>query len=180
MPYLANTYFVKPEQSNPSRGVFPPQTYFTPRYDAAVRSTRAASADGGGDSGMRLRAGERGLGLGTGVGPRVGLVLPVSGGMTAGSTAMMVERTSSGDTPRLAEDAHPASDTSDATAIAPARGIGGVIMPAREAGSAPSRGGDANACANDRWVFANSRSPHGVVQHRRHMHEQLEDNSTAD
>src|SRR5689334_7611710 len=105
IPYFAKTYFVKPEQSNPSRGELPPHTYFTPRYDSAVRSTRSASLDGGGDGGMRLRAG-----LGAGV------VLPVPSGVTAGSTAMMVDRTVSGDTPRLADDAHPASDTSDAAA----------------------------------------------------------------
>src|SRR3954468_15134208 len=53
IPYFANTYFVKPEQSKPWLGVFPPHTYFTPRYESAVRSTRDAAAVGGGELGMR-------------------------------------------------------------------------------------------------------------------------------
>ena len=76
----------------------------------------------------------------------VGVVLPVPSGVTAGSTAMMVERTLSGDTPRLAEVAHPARDTSDAAAIAPVRENGGVIMARREAESAPRAGDTASAC----------------------------------
>src|SRR5262245_48845325 len=53
MWYFANTYFVKPEQSNPSLGVLPPQTYLVPTYASAVRSTRAASAVAGGELGIR-------------------------------------------------------------------------------------------------------------------------------
>lgn len=84
---------------------------------------------------MRLR-----VGLGAGV------VLPVPAGVIAGSTAMMVERTLSGDTPRLAEDAHPARDRSETAAIAPVREHGGVIMPAPEADSAPRLGESTTAC----------------------------------
>jgi len=36
MPYLANTYLVKPEQSNPPLLV-PPREYLIPRHASAVR-----------------------------------------------------------------------------------------------------------------------------------------------
>ena len=84
---------------------------------------------------MRLR-----LGLGA------GFVRPVPSGVTAGSTAMIVERTVSGDTPRLAEVAHPARDTKETAAIAPVRKQGGLIMLAPEADSAPRLGDAATAC----------------------------------
>jgi hypothetical protein len=85
---------------------------------------------------MRLR-----LGLGA------GFVRPVPSGVTAGSTAMIVERTLSGDTPRLAEVAHPARDTKETAAIAPVRENGGVIMPAPEAETTPTLADAATACA---------------------------------
>ena len=53
MPCFANTYFVKPEQSNPLCGVLPPHEYGTPTYRSAVPSTRDAVADGAGEAGKR-------------------------------------------------------------------------------------------------------------------------------
>src|ERR1700704_2334567 len=53
MPCRAKTYFVKPEQSKPLSGVFPPQVYGVPTYWPAVSSTRAAAAVGAGDRGIR-------------------------------------------------------------------------------------------------------------------------------
>src|SRR6478672_3532243 len=52
-PCFAKTYFVKPEQSKPLSGLFPPQTYGTPTYRSAVWSSRAAEAVGAGDRGIR-------------------------------------------------------------------------------------------------------------------------------
>src|SRR4051812_35983947 len=90
IPCLARTYFVNPEQSNPSRGVLPPQTYLMPRYDSAVRNTLAAAAEGGGESGIRRRAGV--------VRPLLVVVVVI---IVEGMLAMTAERTVSGDTPRV-------------------------------------------------------------------------------
>src|SRR5512133_3480080 len=117
-PYFANTYFVNPEQSNPSPGVLPPHTYLTPRYESAVRSTRLAAAHGGGDSGMRRRD----------AGARPELVVVV---LADGRFAMTVARTVSGDTPRLA-GAQPVTARTDTAAIAPTRASEGVIMARRD------------------------------------------------
>src|SRR3954465_7471201 len=98
-PYFANTYFVKPEQSNPWFGVLPPQTYGTPIYPCAVCSSREAVAEGGGDSGIRPRVGARPSRSGAEVEVVVVLV---------GMLRMTVARTVSGDTP-IGTDAQPAT-----------------------------------------------------------------------
>src|SRR5215213_1543456 len=102
--YFAKTYFVNPEQSNPSRGVLPPHTYLVPTYASAVRSTREAAADGGGDAGMRRRVGV----------VRPPLVVVPEDGMFA----MTVERTVAGDMPRVPVAQPVLSDKRDAAAIA--------------------------------------------------------------
>jgi len=103
--------------------VSPPHTYFTPEYESPVRSTRAAAEDGGGESGMRRRA---------------GLVRPerVDVVVDDGMLAMTVARTVSGDTPRLA-GVQPVIAKRDAAAIAPTRGVDGVIMRKADAHTAP-------------------------------------------
>jgi len=123
-PDFANTYFVNPEQSKPSRGVLPPQTYLTPAYESPVRSTRAAAGDGVGEFGIRRRAGV----------VRPEFVVVVDDGMLA----MTVARTVSGDTPRLA-DVQPAIERRDTAAIAPTRVGEGVIMQTANADLAPKR-----------------------------------------
>lgn len=78
-------------------------------------STRDAAADGGGEFGMRLRAGV--------VRPELVDVVVVDDGRLA----MTVARTVSGDTPRLA-GVQPVNERRDTAAIAPTRGSVGVIM----------------------------------------------------
>jgi hypothetical protein len=105
-PCFAKTYLVKPEQSNPSRGVLPPHTYLTPTYESPARSTRAAAVDGGGDSGMRARDDGR---------PLLVVVVVV---MTDGRFEMTVARTVSGDTPTVAV-VHAVTERKETAAIAP-------------------------------------------------------------
>src|SRR5689334_8356133 len=126
MPYFANTYFVKPEQSNPL-GVLPPQTYGTPTYASAVCRTREAAVDGGGDSGMRLR-----LPDGDGIRPPLDVVV-----VDDGMLAMTADRMSVGDTPSVVADVQPARESTETAAIAPARACEGVTMSRGKASSKP-------------------------------------------
>lgn len=135
-PYFANTYFVNPEQSNPWLGVLPPQTYLVPTYASAVRSTRDAAADGGGEFGMRR--------------PRVEVVVvvvppPPVVGMAEGILARTTDRTVSGDTPRDPV-AQPVRGNRDTAAIAPTRGSDGVIIRRAKAGLAPTASRMATDC----------------------------------
>jgi hypothetical protein len=134
-PYFANTYFVKPEQSNPCFGVFPPQTYFTPTYESAVRNTRVAAAVGGGDSGMR-RLDE--------LDPPVVVVV-----VEEGMLAMTVARTDWGDTPSVAGE-QPVRESIVPAAIAPARERFGVIMPIGKAEPAPLAQATTSGCRASR------------------------------
>jgi hypothetical protein len=115
---------VKPEQSNPCFGVFPPHTYLTPTYDSAVRSTRVAAAEGGGDAGIRRRDDGDPLPV---------VVVVVEGGMLA----MIVESTDWGDTPSVA-GAQPVRESIVPAAIAPARERFGGIMPVSKAEPTPA------------------------------------------
>jgi hypothetical protein len=136
-PYFANMYFVNPEQSNPSFGVLPPQTYFTPRYDSAVLRTRDAVADGGGESGIRRREGD-------GAGPpgiEVEVVVVVDDGMLAMTVARMLP----GDTPTVAGE-QPVRMRKGAAAIAPTLGNEGVTMPIVKAGGTPTMSESTNSC----------------------------------
>ena len=91
-----------------------------------MRSTRTASADGGGDAGMRARLGDdRPL-------PVVVDVVVVDDGMFA----MTVARTDWGDTPSV-PGAQPVTSRRDAAAIAPTRASEGEIMPSAKARSTP-------------------------------------------
>ena len=77
-----------------------------------MRRTRVAADDGGGESGIRRRA---------------GVVRPELVVVDDGRLAMTVARTVSGDTPRLA-GAQPVNAMRDTAAIAPTLGVDGVIM----------------------------------------------------
>ena len=88
-----------------------------------MRSTRVAADDGGGESGIRRRAGV--------VRPEVVVVV-----VDDGRLAMTVARTVSGDTPRLA-GVQPVIAKKDAAAIAPTRGVDGGIMRQANAHMAP-------------------------------------------
>lgn len=105
-------------------------------YDSAVRSTLTASADGGGDSGMR-RAGRAGL--------DDPVVEVVDAGMTDGRLAMTVAMTDSGDTPSVAV-AQAERGSREATAIAPTRDGEGEIMPAPRAPMTPQRDAATTSC----------------------------------
>jgi len=87
-----------------------------------------AADDAGGDSGMRrLREGAG----------EVRPVLVVVAVVDDGRFAMTVARTVSGDTPSVA-GVQPVRHRKGTTAIAPARGSEGEIMPTREAESTPA------------------------------------------
>ena len=99
-----------------------------------MRRTREAAADGGGDSGMRLR-GE--------LGPRVVVVVVVEEGMLA----MTVASTDSGDTPSVAGE-QPVRERIVPAAIAPARERVGGIMSIGKAERTPSINRDDNCLSH--------------------------------
>jgi hypothetical protein len=124
-PCFAKTYFVKPEQSNPSFGVLPPQVYRVPTYASAVWRSRAAFADGAGDDGIRRVRGS-------------------DEDVVRGMAAMTVEMTVAGDTPSVADDAQPVTNEERTAATAPTRGRARVVMARRKSRCRAERCGSAN------------------------------------